>query len=250
MAGGSGTDVFVYANGGGKDVITDYTANQDKIKITGAKISKTSVSGSDVILTVGSGNIRVKNGKGKKLSLYNNANAMTTTVVGSSSNSTTSGGTSTTSTTKTTTLTVNNSTKSPVTVASTIKNINAATRTTAVKIMGNALANSIIGGSGADSLSGFSGNDTLDGGIGNDTLTGGAGNDVFIYTTRQGNDVITDYSTQDKLKIIGSYTKSTVGNDVPFKSIANSMTISPRLNLLQVITSNSFKTKSTKNNIF
>ena len=82
LMGGSGNDIFVYSNGDGNDVIADFTSGQDKIKITGAKISKTSVSGSDVILTVGSGSIRVKNAKNKQLSIYNNSNSLTNTLIG------------------------------------------------------------------------------------------------------------------------------------------------------------------------
>ena len=89
LTGGAGNDVFIYSSGSGNDIITDYTAGQDKIKVTGARISRTNVSGSDVVLTVGSGSIRVKNGKGKSLSLYNNSNSVTTTVIGGSSISTT-----------------------------------------------------------------------------------------------------------------------------------------------------------------
>ena len=200
LTGGSGNDVFVYANGSGKDTITDYTAGKDKIKITGAKISKTSVRGSDVILNIGSGSINIKNGKGKKLSIYNNATNLTTTVIGGSSSSISSGSTSTI-------LTVTNSTKSPVTTGSTIKTVNASSRTSAIKITGNSLANSIVGGKGSD---------TLIGGKGNDTLTGGNSNDVFIYSNGDGNDVITDYSASDKISLSSSssYSTTTSGQDV------------------------------------
>ena len=105
-------------------------------------------------------------------------------------------------------LSITNSTKSPVTVDSSIKTINASKRTTAIKISGNSLANSIKGGSGSD---------TLNGGKGNDTLTGGKGNDVFLYSNGDGKDVITDYTVdQDKIKITGSkISKTSVsGSDV------------------------------------
>ena len=201
LYGGAGNDVFVYASSSGTDVISDY-ATGDKISISGAKISKSSVSGSDVILTVGSGTVRVKNGAGKTLSIYNNSKSATSTVIGSSASSTT--------------VTLNNSSSSPYTAASGVKTINASSRTTAIRIKGNSLANSIVGGSGADSLSGGSGADTLNGGKGNDTLTGGAGNDVFFYQSGQGTDVITDYSSGDKIKITGAkISKTSVsGSDV------------------------------------
>ncbi len=67
LTGGNGADVFVYASGGGKDVITDYTAGVDKIRLTSGKISRTSYSGRDVIFKIGTGTLAVKNGKGKKL---------------------------------------------------------------------------------------------------------------------------------------------------------------------------------------
>ena len=78
---------------------------------------------------------------------------------------------------------------------------------------------------GADKLFGDAGNDTLNGGKGNDTLTGGAGADVFVYATGDGNDVITDYTTQDKLRITGSYSTLTSGNDVVVKVGSGRMTL-------------------------
>ena len=261
LTGGTGNDVFIYAKGEGNDVIADYAVG-DKVKITGAKISKSSVSGSDVVLTVGTGKLTLKNAVGKRISLYNNASTLTSTVIGGN-----------------TTLTITNATKSPVTVGSTIKVINASSRTTAVKITGNELANTIRGGTGVDSIYAGKGNDyvlgnygndkiyaeagndtiksgygndyisggigndllygetgndtirgeagadTLYGGKGNDTLTGGAGVDVFVYATGDGNDVITDYTAQDKLRISGSYYTLTSGNDMIVRVGSGKMTL-------------------------
>ena len=72
FTGGEGNDVFIYE--GGKDVITDYTAGQDKIEISSGKITKTSYSGKDVIFTIGSGTLTVKNGKGKKITVKDSSN--------------------------------------------------------------------------------------------------------------------------------------------------------------------------------
>ena len=164
LTGGGGNDVFIYANDGGNDVITDYTTNQDKIKISSGTISKTSINGSDAVLKVGTGSVKVKNAKNKLITIINNSN-------------------------KTTNL-----------------------------MLGGTGKNTLKGGTGADSIIGNTGADTLIGGTGADTLTGGSGADVFIYKSGDGNDVVTDYSAQDKISISGgTYTRLTVGNDVKIK---------------------------------
>ncbi len=69
LSGGSGADVFVYANGDGNDIINNYIAGQDRIKIMSGAISQASISGSNVVLSVGSGSITINNGSGKKINI-------------------------------------------------------------------------------------------------------------------------------------------------------------------------------------
>lgn len=78
LTGGDGSDTFVYANGDGKDIITDYTSGEDTIKITKGKISKTTYSGNNVVFTIGSGTITVKDGKDKEITIVD-ASGNTTT---------------------------------------------------------------------------------------------------------------------------------------------------------------------------
>ena len=94
-------------------------------------------------------------------------------------------------------------------------------------IFGGAGNDSILGGSGTDYLSGDVGNDTLNGGTGSDTLTGGKGKDIFTYAKSTGNDIITDYTSADKIKISsGSISKTTYdGNDVIFKIGKGTLTV-------------------------
>ena len=80
LTGGAGKDVFVYGSGDGKDTITDYAENQDKLKITSGEISGYSFSGSSVVFTVGSGTLTVQNGKGKKITITDAKNKTTTKV--------------------------------------------------------------------------------------------------------------------------------------------------------------------------
>ncbi len=220
LTGGDGDDIFIYS--AGKDVILDY-ATGDKISL-GAAISKSSVKGADVIFTIGSGSLTVKNGKGKTLNLIDSAGKESSTIFGND------------------VFTYSNSSSAKVTLGSSYKTADASKRTKAIQITGNDLANSIVGGSkndslyggkGADTLRGGSGNDKLfgevgndllSGGTGNDTLTGGDGDDIFIYSA--GKDVIADYATGDKISLGAAISKSSVkGSDVVFTIGSGSLTV-------------------------
>ena len=71
LTGGAGNDLFVYE--GGSDVITDYTAGQDSIKVNGT-VSNVSYSGKKVIFTIGDGSLTVNNAKGKDISIVDSSN--------------------------------------------------------------------------------------------------------------------------------------------------------------------------------
>lgn len=201
LTGGAGNDLFVHI--ADQDVITDYTVGQDKIKLAENDLSTYSVRGSNLILKVDLGTITVKGGTEKAITIIDK-DGKESTINGNSTGNV---------------LTINNSTKSSVTVPSAIKNIDASTRNKSIKITGNSIANSIKGGKGAD---------TLIGGKGNDTLTGGNGNDVFVYASGDGNDIITDYTAkQDKIKLTsGTISSSSLkGSNVVLKIGAGSITL-------------------------
>ena len=88
LTGGRGSDTFVYL--AGKDVITDYTAKQDKIKIATA-LKSVSYIGSDVVFAIGSGSLTIKNGNGKAITLIDANNRTTTATYSSSGRSGSSG---------------------------------------------------------------------------------------------------------------------------------------------------------------
>ena len=194
LTGGAGNDVFIYT--AGNDTVTDYMAG-DKISLNVADISKATLSGSNVVFTVGTGKISVQGAKGERITLLDTSGKEYSSIVGG------------------TTLIVNDLTSSPVTVSSSIKVIDGSERTTPVKITGNSLANTIQGGSAKDTIYGKSGNDsivgnagndrlygnagkdTLRGGSGNDSIAGGTGNDVLYGNA--GNDSISGGSGNDTL---------------------------------------------------
>ena len=254
LTGGAGNDVFIYESG--SDIITDYTAGADKIKLSSGTITKLSYSGNDVIFTIGSGTLTVKNGKGKKITVIDSNN--TTKVYGdtiSAEEESDEGKNISNSTSKT----VINGTS----YADTISNsgdsvtidagdgddyiwneyayyvtINAGAGNDFIS--NNSSSVKIDAGDGNDSIySGYGDSVTINAGAGNDfignsgwytTINAGAGNDIISlgshnsttnslsviqYANGDGNDIIYGYNSDDTISISGgSYSKSTVGNDV------------------------------------
>ena len=225
---GNGKNVlFKYSSGDGNDKIYGFKSNST-LSIDGGSYS-TKKSGDNIIVTVGNG----------KISLIGAASLSKVNIKGTKYTSTT--------------LTVTDKTKSPVSVGSAIKTINATSRTKEIKITGNSLANTIRGGSGKDTiyggagndsivgnagndklygqagndkLRGGKGNDSLWGGAGNDSLWGGSGNDTFIYKAGEGTDKIFDYTSGDMLKILKSNGKTGSFSKSKFSGGTLSLTIS------------------------
>ena len=77
LTGGAGADTFVYNNGYGNDVITDYSANAGDIIQLGKNTAVTGVtySGNDLILTVGKGKITVKGGASQSVTVVDTNDA-------------------------------------------------------------------------------------------------------------------------------------------------------------------------------
>ena len=71
-------------------------------------------------------------------------------------------------------------------------------------IIGSLFDDIISGMAGDDILFGGLGDDFLKGGRGDDTLSGGSGKDVFVFdsASQTEKDVITDFSTDDKIKLL------------------------------------------------
>ncbi len=201
LTGNGGKDIFIY-DGSGTDVIADYTAGEDTLKISSGSISSYNFSGTNATFKVGSGSVKVM-GETGAITVVDSKNKTATYASGLIYN-----GTPAKATAMTVTAAYGNILSADSCGASVVT-IDSSARTKALNITGNSKANKITG---------TSGNDTLNGGSGNDTLTGGRGKDIFIYES--GSDVITDYvAGQDTIQIasgeISSYEIS--GSDATFK---------------------------------
>ena len=215
LYGGSGKDLFVYETGSGNDVIADYTAGQDTIKISG-EVTAYSISGSTASFKIGSNTLKVNNAKTAEILLVDENKNATLYQSGAIYNNA--------KLSKATAVTLTSSYGSSLTAGSTAVSIDASARSSAIKIIGNAKNNVITGGSGNDSLNGGKGSDTLTGGRGADTLTGGDGKDVFVYSSGDGSDIITDYTAgEDFIKLLSGEIKGyTVKNNDAILKIGSS----------------------------
>ena len=77
LTGGSGSDIFIY-DGKGTDVITDYTADEDTLKISSGSISSYSFSGNDATFKIGSASVKVTGGKTKAITVVDSKNSTKT----------------------------------------------------------------------------------------------------------------------------------------------------------------------------
>ena len=197
LTGGDGNDIFVHSYG--RDIVADYVAGTDKIKIEDGEVFDYRVINSDVVLYTDNGSVRVKNGKGKKITVIDSEGNETseiysTTEVAKVPVETIPAGISIKGAVLTATTVFSGNKIDLADYAITVTKVNATALNSAVTIVGSSAGNSLAGGKKAD---------TIYAGTGNDTVTGGDGNDVFVC--EGGNDTITDYiAGQDKIKLTNS----------------------------------------------
>ena len=158
LTGGDGADVFFYSNGDGADVITDYTVDEDIIKLNSGAISKVSTiknNTTDISLTVGKGSIKLLNGRGKKLTIIDKDDNILRQTFGTES------------------INIEDEDGATINTAidSVVVTVDASTRTTNVTLINNAKNNIIKTGSGDDFITTGKGKDTIEFFGGNDTIT-------------------------------------------------------------------------------
>ncbi len=214
----SGSDVFVYDKGDGKDIIYNF-GESDAINLgSNANIKDFKIKKDNVTFKIGSGSITVNNlTSGINFNDTIFSNGIFISDEGAKVLSSFSG-------------TINLE-------EFWVSKADASLAKKKVSINGTGWADSLVGGNGKDTLLGEGGedtlyggkgndilfggneNDSLWGGKGNDTLTGGEGYDTFVFRAGEGTDVITDFSEDDMLKILDKknaavdFKKATFKND-------------------------------------
>lgn len=177
LEGGTGSDVFVYRDGDGIDTVNDYEQGEDTVYIAKGAVKSATVSGSNLIFAVGKGKVTLKNAATKTVSMKDGRGSYMMSKTG---------------------LTLSSNFGGTVTAAqyfSTVKTVNGKSATRALKLSGNAQANTITGGKG------------------NDVLTGGAGKDTFAYANGTGKDTVSDFAAGEMLYVTsGTISKTMLAN--------------------------------------
>lgn len=232
LIGSGGSDVFVYADGHGNDILQNFNTTSDRIKITRGAIESSSLSGSDVVLNIGDGSITIKDAKDKAITVINAAERRTSRVY---SNEDFTDDASTTTIEKIAALPDNvsyNKTQTEILLKNpfsgvvnahayddAVVNVNGSKTKKFVTLIGNDADNVIKAGKGGSIINGSGGNDTL---------TGGGGADIFQYSAGEGNDVIKSFKPKtDSIEIIdGEVTSAEVsGKNLVLRFANGSLTI-------------------------
>ena len=197
ITGGTGNDrislnssvqynVIQYASGDGKDTVYGF-GSTDTIRITDSANYKTLKSGSDYVVSIGSGSVRLKNVSSAKISGGHLVSTGGVTIDNSDSHTLVSG----------------------TAYADSIYNDASADYSTINGNSGNDTIScadldygSVNGGAGKDSIRGYFYHSTISGGKGNDTIIdyGGYSN-VFQFSSDGGNDLIQGFNSSDTLHI-------------------------------------------------
>lgn len=163
LSGGKGKDIFVFS--AGNDTITDYTAGEDKIRVT-LSGGSFDVSKKDIVLNYGANNLTIIDGLDKTIA-FDDGSRGTFTAKGRFNG-------------KSTAVTLPTSSKSFKTSSyAELVTVDGSAANYTIKIIGNRKNNYLVAGNNGSTLSGGKGNDKLLGGQGKDSLSGGTGFDYL-----------------------------------------------------------------------
>ena len=253
VGGGAGNDTIeiagsnttvVYANGDGVDTVYGFTES-DTLQIDSAQITGATADGTDVILKISSGSVKLMDMAGQKIHYKDNSGTKETVVSGAITGTARADKIDNTYADFSISALAGNDT-----VTNSGDNAKIDGGTGADVITNNdASGTSIFGGTGNDVITSTGNSVTIDGGQGHDkitigsgssdvTVTGGKGNDtitatgasnvVFNYASGDGRDVIFGFKAGDKLNITGGSNNSettVVGEDTIVKVGNGSITI-------------------------
>ena len=234
VTAGSGKDVFRFADHKGKLNISGFDTTKDILKLENSTVGGYTSENNDIIITSGSGNIRLNGAAGKRFILNARDNVDYAVWFGRKDKANTyayeNGGTyygyantqDTLKVTAGTTINLGESRFHDIDV------VDAKTSKASVNLTGTNHKVDLYGGAGNDTLTAGSQGGILSGGAGNDRLTAGAGKDYIYVAGSDGSDIVTGFNAgQDVLKLVDSTVAgwSTSGDNLTVKTGNASVTL-------------------------
>jgi len=234
VTAGSGKDVFRFADHKGKLNISGFDTTKDILKLENSTVGGYTSENNDIIITSGSGNIRLNGAAGKRFILNARDNVDYAVWFGRKDKANTyayeNGGTyygyantqDTLKVTAGTTINLGESRFHDIDV------VDAKTSKASVNLTGTNHKVDLYGGAGNDTLTAGSQGGILSGGAGNDRLTAGAGKDYIYVAGNDGSDIVTGFNAgQDVLKLVDSTVAgwSTSGDNLTVKTGNASVTL-------------------------
>ena len=209
-----GITEFIFGAGGGRDVISNFNFDDDKINVGSDAVTDVRLnSDGDVRLQIGGGEdwLTIEDAQGKNFKINNFVAKVDRNIeyddaanyfVATSRNATLTVGDSVESSAI---IWLNNPDRNGSVFAGDIKTLDASNATVKAELAGNELDNTILAGQGDASLWGGTG--------GNDLLQGGAGKNTFFYALGNGSDTISGTNDGDIVYLSGVTLENIIGAD-------------------------------------
>ena len=224
LTGDNGSDVFYYSAGEGNDVIADYTAGEDTIKIGSGVIKSTSMSGNNAVFNLANttktltsnGKITVQKGKDKRITVIDSSGNTITYLNGKTTSASDDDNGGGTVNLNGVTVTLSDSDKSPFK----LDDYNAGRSQKAVNIDASAITKSfnIYGDSGANIIKaggdGYYDTQNIVAGKGDDFIYSSIKARTYFYHDKgDGNDTLYNLKNDDRIILTGAYVSNITPTD-------------------------------------
>ena len=191
--------VVQYKAGDGNDTLYGFDAN-DTVNITDGSQYSTAKSGSDVLVSLSSGSLRIKDIDSTNVNVSGGSHKAVGITLSNDTSSTVVNGTAL---------------KDSITNSARNVTINAGADNDII-INNGGRSVSLNAGAGNDSIINSGSHSYINGGAGNDDITLNGDQNVIEYAAGDGNDYVVGYSSTDTVRIVGntSYSTETSGSDI------------------------------------
>ena len=199
LGGSDSAEVFEFHADGGNDIIDNFSATYDTLAIRESELSYCYVDANDLIVVVQDennvGTVRLKNHADSTIKLLRSNSAIESIKAFNYIPNTRSS-------------TIVNGTSGADYISNSGSNVTINAEAGNDRIYSRSSSNSINAGAGNDSIYGTYSYSTVNAGTGNDTIAGGSGNNVYQFRADDGNDLIMNFASSDRIQLTSEMSAS------------------------------------------